>query len=55
MGFLMGFLAKMFLGPGEFVVARAGLDDPDHRLTIRMLVNVLFWGVIAVLAVVIAS
>jgi hypothetical protein len=51
----MRFMAKMFLGPGELVVARIGVEDPDHRMTIRMLINVLFWGIVAVLAAVIAS
>lgn len=51
----MDFMSKVLLGPGEFVVARVGVEDPDHRLTIRMLVNVLFWGVIAVMAAVFAS
>ena len=51
----MGFVSKMLLGPGEFVVARIGVEDPDHRLTIRMLVNALVWGGLGILAVVLGS
>ncbi len=47
----MQALAKLILGPGEFVVGLAGVADGDHRLTIRMLVNALFWGTVGIVAV----
>jgi hypothetical protein len=37
-------LAKLLLGPGELLVHQARIEGDDHQMTVRMLVNGLFWG-----------
>jgi hypothetical protein len=45
------FLTRLLLGPGELLVQYAGIEGDDHQMTVRMLVNALFWGfVIAAVA-----
>jgi hypothetical protein len=44
-------LSKLILGPGELVVRETHIEGEDHQMTVRMLVNALFWAfVIAVAA-----
>ena len=37
-------LTKLILGPGELVVRQVHIEGEDHQMTIRMLINALFWG-----------
>ncbi|HVV95445.1 MAG TPA: hypothetical protein VHD15_18700 [Hyphomicrobiales bacterium] len=50
----MEALARMLLTPGELVVRSAHIEGDDHQVTVRMLVNSLFWGAVIGIAVLIA-
>lgn len=50
MGHLM---VRLFLLPGETVCNAVHVDDDEDRTMIRSLVNMLFWNLLGVLAVVV--
>jgi hypothetical protein len=41
-------IAQLALFPGDFVVSRAEITGEDHRATIWMLVNSLFWELLSI-------
>lgn len=48
------FVTKLILGPGELVVQQAHIEGEDHQMTVRMLINALFWGFVLALVVFLA-
>jgi hypothetical protein len=43
---------RLFLLPGNLASDALGTAEPDSRMMLRTLVNMLFWNLVAVLAVV---
>jgi|GEM_PF-6903557 len=43
--------ARLFLLPGDLASDALHVSDPDSRTMLRTLVNMLFWNLVAVLAV----
>jgi hypothetical protein len=41
---MASLLTKLILGPGQLVVNQAHIEGEDHQMTVRMLINALFWG-----------
>lgn len=44
-------LARAFLLPGNTVCSAFGVTDPEGRMMLRMLVNMLVWNVVVIIGV----
>ncbi len=45
-------LLRVFLFPGEKMCAALGVSDPESKMMLRTLVDMLFWNMVAVIIVV---
>ena len=45
-------LTRAFLFPGNTVCSAFGVTDPEGRMMLRMLINMLVWSVVAIVGVV---
>jgi hypothetical protein len=45
-------LTRVFLLPGDTVCSAFGVTDPEGRMMLRTLINMLVWNLVVVLAVV---
>jgi hypothetical protein len=46
------FLARAFLFPGNTVCSAFGVTDPEGRMMLRTLINMLVWNVVLIVGVV---